>query len=170
MVRLARLCAVFFLFASFLAATAAHADTIASFTFSGTPVANNDPNTVSGNITIDTTTGAVQSVSFLASGLALQSGVESQSGPQLFVGATNSSLSFSAGSLINFNGASFNLRTPNDLYVGQTSTGTPVVTPPVSAVTPEPSGMVLLATGLIGLSLLLNRRLRSSESVAISVR
>ncbi len=144
----------------------AKADTISSFTFSGTPVANNDPNTVSGNITIDTTTGVVQSVSFTSSGIPIQSGVDSQSGPQLSVGTTNSSLSFSAGSLISFNGASFNLRTPNDLYVGQTSTGTPVVTPPVVAMTPEPSGVVLLTTGLAGLIFLLMRRFATDEGLA----
>ncbi len=148
----------------------AKADTISSFTFSGTPVANNDPNTVSGNITIDTTTGVVQSVSFTSSGLPLQSGVDSQSGPSLMVGTSNSTLSFSAGSLINFNGASFNLRTPVDLYVGQTSNGTAVVTPPVVAMTPEPSGVVLFATGLLGMGLLLVRRMQVDAGVTASVR
>ena len=108
---------------------------------------------------IDTTTGVVESASFTAAGV-YQSGVDAQAGPQVTIGSTKSSLSFSAGSLIKFNGATFNLRTPTDLYVGHTSAALPVVTP-------EPSSIVLLVTGLLAMAGML-RRLSAAQEAAVS--
>ena len=126
------------------AGLSAHADTISTFNIQGASILSGfgDPNTVSGTSTIDVTTGIVQTISFTAGGL-FESGVNSQVGPVVYVGVDNAMLSFTGASLINFNGGTFNLRAPNDLYVGQV-TFTP------AAATPELSTLVLLGTGLVG--------------------
>lgn len=149
----------------------AHADSITSFSFQGASVfygMAGDANTVTGTATIDTTTGQVQSISFVADGLSF-SGVSSQNGAEVFVGPSNAAFSFSAASLIGYTGSTFNLNGANDLYVGSLTAGStldsgtltpaPVLDAPVAtAITPEPASLLLMSTGLLGVALTLPRK------------
>ena len=148
-------------------ALAAHADTITTFNFTGSSIfygMAGDTNTVTGTTTIDTTTGLVQSISFVANGL-LFAGVNSQIGAEVFVGPSNAAFSFSEASLVGYTGSTFNLNGANDLYVGSltsasslTSNSPALPLPAATALTPEPAGLLLMSTGLVGLSLLVRRR------------
>ncbi len=153
------------------ASLAAHADTIASFNFQGSSIfygMAGDTDTVSGTTTIDTTTGQVQSISFVADELSF-SDVSLQNGAEVFVGPSDAAFSFSAASLIGYTGSTFNLNGANDLYVGSLTSGSiltsgtltplPVLDAPAApAITPEPASLLLISTGLLGLALLLRRK------------
>ncbi len=122
---------------------AARADTIRFFDLHGSSVFYDlagDKNTVSGTVTIDTTTGVVQAISVLAGG-SYQTGVDSQQGLMVYFGASQAKISFDAGTLQDYMGSTFDLNGPNDLYVGH-------ITPSAFALTPEPSALILLSTGL----------------------
>lgn len=150
---------------------AAHADVIKSFNFQGSSIVYGmagDTNTVSGTTTIDTTTGQVQSISFVADGLSF-SGVSSQSGAEVFVGSSNVAFSFSEASLIGYTGSTFNLNGANDLYVGSLTAGStldsgtvapgPVLdAPAAAAISPEPASLLLISTGVLGLAFVVRRR------------
>ena len=154
-----------------LTGTVAHADTIASFNFKGSSLfygMAGDTNTVSGTTTIDTTTGQVQSISLVAGGLSF-SGVDSQNGAEVFVGSSNAGFSFSEASLIGYTGSTFNLNGANDLYVGSvtlssvlasgTLTPAPILdVPPAAAITPEPAGLLMISTGVLGLAFAVRRK------------
>lgn len=158
--RLPRLFAFPFLLTSL---AVAHADTLSTFNFQGSSIfygMAGDTNTVSGSTTIDTATGKVQSLSFLANG-QVYSGITSQVGAEVFVGPSDAAFSFSTASLIGYTGSTFNLNGANDLYVGSLTPATA----PVSlvqatsiAITPEPASLLLISTGLLGCSLFLRRR------------
>ncbi len=149
----------------------AHADTIARFNFQGSSLfygMADDTNTVSGTTTIDTTTGQVQSISFVADGLSF-SGVNSQSGAEVLVGSSNAAFSFSEASLIGYTGSTFNLSGANDLYVGSltadpsAASGTLSLTPVLdattpAAITPEPASLFMISTGVLGLALVVRRK------------
>jgi hypothetical protein len=124
---------------------AARADTVSVFNFAGASIFNNDPNTVSGSTSIDVTTGVVEAISFTAGGV-FQSGVDSQSGPVVYVGSSQAKFSVDAGSLINFTGGAFDLNGLNDLYVGHLTAAA------ASSNVPEPSSILLFGTGLLGIA------------------
>ncbi len=140
-----------------LASPLAYADTISNFNIQGSSLfygMGGDANTVTGTTTIDVTTGVVEAISFTAGGL-FESGVNAQDGADVFVGPADASFTFSGANLINFSGDNFNLNGPNDLYVGQV-TYAGAFSP--ASVTPEPAGMLLLSTGLLGMAATMRRR------------
>lgn len=138
-------------------AVLAHADTLSVFTINGASqfYSGTDKNMISGTATIDTTTGLVESISFLAGGVE-QSGLDSQGGTSLYVGSDDLHFTISGNTLVGFTGDNFNLVGPNDLYVGQVSYASSSITG--SAVTPEPATLFLLGTGLLGSFVLIRRR------------
>ena len=169
---------LFALFPLLCAGTFAHADTMATFSFQGASIfygMAGDTNTVSGTTTIDTTTGHVQSITFLADGLSFAD-VAGQNGAEVFVNplATGPSsaavsaaaFSFSAASLVGYTGSTFNLNGANDLYVGSLTAvpadlpGPPPLPeiPAAVAITPEPASLLLISTGLLGMALFLRRK------------
>ena len=134
-----------------LSGVAAHADTLATFAITGSAVTYGmagDTNTVSGTTTIDTTTGAVENISFIAGGVA-ESGLDAQSPFIAYVGADDAVFTFTGTTLVGYKGSTFNLRGPNDLYVGSVSF---LSDPTAATVTPEPASIALLAIGVLGLA------------------
>lgn len=152
-----------FLIASALLSTglAAHADTISTFTIKGASQfygMAGDHNTIAGTTVIDTTTGRVQSISFTAGGVT-ESGVDSQNGTNIYVGTGDVHFTISGTTLIGFKGDNFNLPQLGDNYVGQVSFDSSMTTPSNStAVTPEPSSIALLGTGLLGVAGVVRKR------------
>lgn len=144
------------------ACAVARADTLSTFNINGSSVfygMAGDSNTITGSATIDVTTGLVQSIAFTAGGL-YESGIDAQYGNDIFVGSDVTKFTVTGTSLIGFTGDNFNLNGPNDLYVGQlsyTGSSDPVTVTPV-AVTPEPSSLLLLSTGLLGFAIFTRRR------------
>ena len=140
---------------------AAHADTVSNFSFGGASVfygLAGDTNLVAGTAAIDITTGVVESASFTAGGMSF-SGVDSQAGAEVYVGADSAAaLSFSEASLIGYTGSTFNLRTVNDLYVGSLTLMNSTQSPTPAAVTPEPGSLLLLSLGLLGVAGLVWKR------------
>lgn len=140
---------------------AAHADTISTFTIKGASQfygMAGDHNTIAGTAVIDTTSGLVQSISFTAGGV-LESGVDLQNGTNLYVGTGDVHFTISGNTLIGFKGDNFNLPMMGDNYVGQVSFGSSTITPSApTSVTPEPSSIALLSTGLLGIAGIARKR------------
>ena len=142
-------------------AVAAHADTLSTFDIAGQAVTYNmagDVNTVTGTMTIDTTSGVLEAISLTAGGLSV-SGVDFRydGGTFYLLGSPSDSVfSFSGTTLVGYMGSTFNLRTPNDEYVGDT---TLVALADPTSVTPEPSSMLLLGSGLFGVAAMSRRRI-----------
>lgn len=179
---LVRLSFLFALFPIFGAGTCVYADTITTFNFHGASIfygMAGDTNSVNGTTTIDTTTGQVQSITFLANGLAFAD-IAAQNGAEVFVnpslsdlsavGPFSAAFSFSAASLVGYTGSTFNLNGANDLYVGSL-TAVPAdlhgplplpEVPAAIAITPEPASLLLISTGLLGIALFLRRKPRVS--------
>lgn len=136
----------------FSAALAARADTISTFNIGGASVVYGmagDTNTISGSVTIDTTLGVVQSISFTAGGL-FESGVDAEYGPVVYVGSDDAKFTFTGTTLVDYAGSTYNLNGPNDLYVGWVTEADPGTgSDPTTGVAPEPSSMALMATGLV---------------------
>ncbi len=156
----------------FTGLASAHADTIATFSLQGASIfygMANDYNTVTGTATINTTTGVVQSVLLNAAGQSL-SGVDSQSGAEVFLGAANAGLSFSESSLIGYTGSKFNLNGANDLFVGgvtqiaQSTELAATALPTAVAITPEPASLILLSIGSLAGAAIIRRRLTPAVS------
>ena len=132
----------------------AHADTVSVFTLTGASLfygMGGDTNTLAGTTTIDTSTGVVEDISFLAGGV-LEAGLNAQYGTDLFVGQNNVHFTISGTTLVGFKGDNFNLNGPNDLYVGHVLSNGPFTPTVAPAVTPEPAG-------LLGVAGVLRRRL-----------
>ena len=144
----------------------AQADTVSTFTITGSSLfygMGGDTHTVSGIDVIDSARGLLQSISFTAGGL-LETGIDAQYGNNFYVGTDAAHFTFSGTSLSNYLGDTFNLNGPNDLYVGHvtlasTSIATAATDP--TAVTPEPSTLVLLCTGLLATAAIALQRPRT---------
>ena len=161
----------------------AHADTINVFTLNA-PLANG---TATGTVTLDATTGkfTASNISVTTSfGSSTFTGaptsVQSQTSyTQNVFGASNSLYSFSLdiplASLVGYTGGSLcstgalctGLTATNAAVLGlgadAASTGTltllsTTAPAPIAAVTPEPSSLILLGTGVLGLGVLMRRR------------
>ncbi len=141
----------------------AHADTLSTFTIIGSSLfygMGGDTHTVTGTAVIDSTRGLLQSISFVAGGVS-ETGVNAQYGNDYFVGADAAHFTFSGTSLINYLGDTFNLNGPNDLYVGHLNLASTSVSAEVTdptAITPEPSSLVLLCIGLLSVVAMRQRR------------
>lgn len=139
---------------------AAHADTLSTFSITGSAVTYGlagDHNTITGTTTIDVTTGLVEAISFTAGG-EFETGVYSEDKYLVDVGSPDSVFTFTGTTLVGYTGSTFNLRGPNDFYVGHVELGSTTTSVPASSVTPEPSSFVLLGTGLLGFAGEMKRR------------
>ena len=138
---------------------AAHADTVSTFTIKGASQfygMAGDDNTIAGTTVIDTTDGLVQSIAFTAGGVT-ESGVDSQNGTNIYVGTGDVHFTISGTTLIGFKGDNFNLPMLGDNYVGHVSFDSATTSNPLS-VTPEPSSLLLLSTGVLGVAGMTRKR------------
>ena len=163
-----------------LSATAAHADTVTTYELGNT--AGKDG---SGTVTIDSTLGSVTALdaSFSVGGTTYTfEGVPSEEGPNLFLNEYQATLTDAGNALIfGITGDSLVGYTPTDSkkcataaeycdYLVNVYSGTPsstdlvdtfegnLVVPPATGVTPEPSSIALLGTGLLAVAGFVRRR------------
>lgn len=133
---------------------AARADTILNFNINGTSDYSNsgDENLVTGTASINTTTGSVENF-FAIAGPDTASGVQSQIGNVFFPGGGGIFLfRIGSSSLVGYTGSTFNLFEIDDTYSGNVTLAN------TSAITPEPSSIFLLSTGLLGIAGTIRRR------------
>ncbi len=148
----------------FAATVAAHASSI---TYSIQGYINTDPaqtTKVTGMTTIDVnnTFPSVLAISLSFANGTTESGIGvggQDHSHNVYVGAANDLFSFT-DDLHNFTaaGGNFNLRDMSGDYVGSVFNGTLTAMPPAAA-TPEPSSLVLLGTGLLGVFTTVRRRI-----------
>ena len=79
------------------------------------------------------------------------------------VGSSDAVFTFTGTTLVGYKPSTFNLRGPNDLYVGSLSLASTTTTSTApTSVTPEPSSILLLGTGLLGIAGVLKQRYAES--------
>lgn len=158
---------------------AAHADTLTYNLTSSFA----DGGSVKGTLTLDNTTGLFTAADFTAAGFPISNGtftVIFDQGPDLVSGydldvvppgyGPELEFDFSPASFVKYNSGAigvnsfyFNSGIVYDNSFAQSTSVTlqPAVTPPSSAVTPEPSSIALLGTGMLGVAGVVRKRLMS---------
>ena len=119
-----------------LGCVSARADTITSFEVAGTGTFT-PGGLVNGTLSIDITTGVVVGADLDAEGID-ETNIITQDGRADIFFADGSLFAASSDSFVDYDGSTFDLIGPNDVYTGT-----------VSAVTPEPDTAVLSLTGIL---------------------